>query len=138
MAAYEVADPVVQAVCTGNRGALLKLINRGKSVNQPCRNTDGDLVPLLCLAATGREPGHLAVAGLLLDRGKYKHGYLHTRSVIPEHLCSCTGSGVDTAAGNGCTALLSSCCEGNLQMTQLLLDRGAAVNFASPDGATPL
>ena len=63
---------MVKAVCVGNRGVLLKLINRGRNVNQPVRYPNGDVVPLLVLAAMGGEPGHLSVAALLLDRGKCK------------------------------------------------------------------
>ena len=86
MVSYQQTDPVVKAVREGNRGALLKLINRGKSVNQPVRDSDGTLSPLLFLAAEGSTPGHLSVAALLLDRGKYTPSKLYSLTALSDHL----------------------------------------------------
>ena len=86
MVSYEWTDPVVKAVREGNRGVLLKLINRGKSVNQPVRHADASLFSLLFLAVTGSEPGHLSVAALVLDRGKYTPSKLYSLTALSDHL----------------------------------------------------
>ena len=60
---YQWDHRLTQAVLTGNRGAVARLISRGNSVNRPFRAPDGRLGSLLYLAS---ELGHRDVVALLL------------------------------------------------------------------------
>ena len=61
---YQWDHRLTQAVLTGNRGAVARLISRGNSVNRPFRAPDGRLGSLLYLASA---LGHRDVVALLLD-----------------------------------------------------------------------
>ena len=61
--AYETEHRMTQAVLTGNRSAVARLISRGNRVNRPFRASDGHLCPLLHPASM---EGHRDVVALLL------------------------------------------------------------------------
>ncbi len=62
--AYEFEHRLTNAVRAGNRSAVVRLINRGNSVNRPFRNPNRLLFPLIHLTS---ELGHRNAVALLLD-----------------------------------------------------------------------
>ena len=64
--AYEFEHRLIRVVRTGNRSAVVRMINRGNSVNLPFRNVNGRVFPLIYLASA---LGHRDVVAVLLDHG---------------------------------------------------------------------
>ncbi len=93
---------MTQAVLTGNRSAVARLISQGNSVNRPFRGWDGNLFPLIHLASM---QGHRDVVALLLAHD----------------------ATIDAADDIGFTSLYKASQENRLQVVRLLLDKGAVV-----------
>jgi ankyrin repeat protein len=111
--AYEMKDLIHQHVINGNRPSLLRLLNRGMSVNQPVRDSQDNIFPLLYMASAR---DHYEVCALLLDKG----------------------ASVDATVSDGSSSLLIACGMGFLSTVEVLLNGGASVNFSRRDGTTAL
>ncbi len=101
--AYENEHRLTKAVRTGNRSAVVRLLNRGNSVNRPFRSVNGLLYPLIYLASA---LGHRDVAAVLLDHG----------------------ADIDATDLQQCTALYIASQMNHLTTVRLLFHRGANIN----------
>ena len=100
---YQWDHRLTQAVLTGDRGAVARLISRGNSVNRPYRAPGGHLYPLLVLASM---QGHRDVVALLLAHDAI----------------------IDATDINGISSLYVASQANRLQVVRLLLDKDAVVN----------